>query len=95
MKKQNYFNMNLVSVDWTERRLNEDVHSSKQKWNHDERHCECTELDGWSSCKDNCMWNPSKCDCDCNKPRKTDDYSDIQKNKNRGKVLQKLSYLPH
>ena len=95
MKKQNYFNMNLVSVDWTEWRLNEDVYSSKQKWNHDERHCECTELDDWSSCKDNCMWNPSTCDYDCNKPRKTDDYSDIQNNKNRGKVIQKLSYLQH
>ena len=56
--------------------------------NHDERHCECTESDDWSSCKDNCMWNPSTCDYDCNKPRKTDDYSDIQNNKNRGKVIQ-------
>ena len=41
------------------------------------------------------MWNPSTCDCDYNKPCKADDYSDIQKNRNRGKVMQKLSYLPH
>ena len=41
------------------------------------------------------MWNPSTCDCDCNKACKTDDYSDIKKNKNRGRVIQKFSYLPH
>ena len=42
------------------------VCNSKQKWNNDECWCEHKELDDWSSCKDDYMWNPSTCDCDCN-----------------------------
>ena len=94
-EKTELFQHESCKCDWTEWRLTEGVYSSKKKWNHDERHCGCTELDAWSSCKDDCMWNPSTCDCDYNKPCKADDYSDIQKNRNRGKVMQKLSYLPH
>ena len=29
--------------------------------------CNCTELDDWSSSKDNYMCNPSTCGCKCNK----------------------------
>ena len=25
------------------------------------------ELDDWSSCKDDYIWNPSTCECECNK----------------------------
>ena len=38
-----------------------------QKLNHDESRCECKKIDSWSSCKDGYMWNPSTCDCECNK----------------------------
>ena len=29
--------------------------------------CECKELDGWISSKNDYMWSPSTCDCQCNK----------------------------
>ena len=35
-------------------------------------------LDDWSYCKHDCMWNPSMCDCDCNKACKIDEYLDIK-----------------
>ena len=35
------------------------------KKNHDECPFMCKEL--WSSCKDNYAWNPSTCDCECDK----------------------------
>ena len=35
-------------------RLNKNVCTSKQKWNHDEYRCECKELDDCSSCKKGC-----------------------------------------
>ena len=47
--------------------MNESVFHSKQKWNHDECHCDCKESDDWSSCIDDYMWNLSTCDCECNK----------------------------
>ena len=52
--------------------LNESVRNSKQKWNHDECRCDWKELDDWSSCVKDYMWNPSKCDCECNKECKID-----------------------
>ena len=32
--------------------------------------------DDCGSCKDDYMWNPSICDCECNKACKTDENSD-------------------
>ena len=51
--------------------------NSKQKWNHDEYQCECTELNDWGSCKNGYIWNPSTCDCECNKACNINDYLDI------------------
>ena len=41
--------------------------------------CECKELDGWGSCRNDYMWNPSMCDCECNKAYKVDEYLYIKK----------------
>ena len=41
--------------------LDESVCNTKQKWNHDECQCECKELDDWSSCKNDYVWNSSTC----------------------------------
>ena len=38
----------------------------KQKRNHDECRCECKNYD-LSSCQADYMWNPTTCDCECNK----------------------------
>ena len=42
-------------------RLDEKACNSKQKWSHDNCRYECKELDDWTSCKDDYMWNPSMC----------------------------------
>ena len=47
--------------------LNVSVCSYKQKWNQDENQCLCKESDDCNSCKDDYKWNPSNCDCECNK----------------------------
>ena len=49
-----------------------------QKLNLDECWFECNEVDDYSSCKDDYMWNPSTCDCECNKTYKFDEYVDIR-----------------
>ena len=41
--------------------LNETLCNSNEKWDHDECWCKCKELDDWSSCRDDYMWNPSTC----------------------------------
>ena len=55
-------------------KLNESVCNSKQKWSHNECRCNSKELDDWDSCEKGYMWNPSTCDCECNKVWKTDEY---------------------
>ena len=40
---------------------------------------ECQELDDSSCCNDVYIWNPSMCDCDCNKACKIGEYLDIKK----------------
>ena len=41
----------------TKCRSNGSVCNSKQNWNYDECWCEYKELDDWSSCKDDYMWD--------------------------------------
>ena len=57
--------------------LNESVYNSKQKWIHDECWCKCKELDDWSCCRNDCMWNASTC-CESNKACKTEEYLDTK-----------------
>ena len=47
--------------------MNGIVYDSKQKQKDDECQCECKELTDLSFCKDDYMWNPSTCNCECNK----------------------------
>ena len=35
------------------------------------------ELDNWSSCEQDYMWNLSTCDCECNKAWKINEYLDV------------------
>ena len=49
-----------------------------QKWNHNEFRCECKYLEGWGYCKNDYMWNPSKCNCECYKVCKIDEHLDIK-----------------
>ena len=58
-------------------RFNESVCNSRQKWSHDECWCDCKELHGWRSCKDDYLWNLGICDCECYKGCKIDKYLGI------------------
>ena len=58
-------------------RLNENVCNSKLKRRRDECCCECQELDDWSSSKKDYTWNPSICNCECDKACKIGEYLDI------------------
>ena len=58
--------------------LKKSVCNSKQKLNRDECWCEFKELNDWGSCEKGYMWNPSTCDCECNKAYKIDEYLDIK-----------------
>ena len=58
--------------------LHKSVSNLKQEWNHDKFQCECKSLDDWSSCRDDYIWNPSTCTCDCNKSWKIDKYLDTK-----------------
>ena len=81
-----------VQHDWSECKcgLNESLCNLKQKWNHDEYRCECKELDEWSSCKKDCIWNPSTCDCGYNKAYKTDEYLDTKNYSWEKRLVSKL-----
>ena len=61
-------------------RLNKDACNSKQKWNHNECRCVCVckKLDDQSSCRNDYVLNPSKCDFVSNKACKTGEYQDIE-----------------
>ena len=59
--------------------LNDNVCNSKEKWNHSGCRYECKELDYWSYCKDDYVWNPSTSDSECNKTYKIDGCLDIKK----------------
>ena len=70
--------------------MNENVCNSKQKWNHNEFCCECKELDHWGSCKNDYLWNPSTCDCECNKASKIYEYLDIKTWSCKNRLIGKL-----
>ena len=54
-------------------RFNQNVCYSKQNQKPCKCRWECEELNDWSSCKNDCMWNSSACDCECNKACKIDE----------------------
>ena len=64
MKQNLKFNMNgaVVNVDCMEVFAIQSKNGIK-----DESRCKCKELDDWYSRRDYYMWNPSTCDCECNR----------------------------
>ena len=52
--------------------------------------CGCKELHVWSSYKDDYMWNPSTCDCECSKIYKTDEELDIRNYSCKKRLFGKL-----
>ena len=45
-----------------------------QKWNNDKCLCDCEESNSWCSCINEYIWNPSTCDCECNKTCEIDEH---------------------
>ena len=53
--------------------------SSKEKWNHDDCQCGRKELNNWSLCKCDYLWNPNAFDCEySNKTCKDEEYLNIK-----------------
>ena len=73
--------------------LNENVCNSLQKSNHAACWCKCKELNDWSSCINYYIWNPSMCDCECNKACKIDEYLDIKNCSRKKQLLYKLALM--
>ena len=48
------------------------------------------ELDDWDSCEKDYMWNPSTCNCECNKACKIDKYLDIENYSSEKGLISKL-----
>ena len=51
---------------------------------------ECKRLYDLGSCKNDYIWNPNTCDCECNKECKTDEYLDIKKCSCEKRLIVKL-----
>ena len=52
--------------------------------------CECKELDDLGFCDKDCMWNPSTCNCKCNKACKVDEYLDTKNCSCKKRLIGKL-----
>ena len=47
-------------------------------------------VDDWSSCKEDYMWNLSTCDCKCNKVCKIDEYLDTKNRSCEKRLISKV-----
>ena len=52
----------------------------------------CVNVKNQSSCKDNYTWNPSTCDCECNKAFKIDEYLYIKNCSCRKRLIGKIVF---
>ena len=72
-----------------EYRLNASVCNNKQRWN-DDKWCECKELIDKGVCDKGYIWNPSNCECECDKSCDFDEYLDYENCKCRKRLIDKL-----
>ena len=71
-------------------RLNASVSKNKQRWNEDKCRYECKELVDKGRCDKGFIWNPSNCECECDKSCDVRDYLDYENCKCRKKLVNKL-----
>ena len=57
-------------------RLDASVCSIKQRWNEDKGRCEFKSLIGKGICDNEFIWNPSNCECECDKSCSIGEYLD-------------------
>ena len=68
-------------------RLDVSVCNNKQRWNDDKFRRECKELIEKGVC---IIWNPSNCECECDKWYDVDEYLDYKNCKCRKQLVDKL-----
>ena len=67
-----------------------DASVCKQRWNDDKSRCECKELTDKGVCDKGYIWNPSNCECECDKSCHVGEYLDYKNCKCRKKLVNKL-----
>ena len=82
-------------IKWHEKckcecRLDGIVCNNKQQWNKNKRRYECKELIDKGTCDKGFIWNPSNCECDCNKNCHIGEYLEYENCKCRKKLVDKL-----
>ena len=71
-------------------RLDASVYNNKQRCNDDKRWCEFEELIDKGVCDKRFIWNPSNCECKCDKSCDAGEYLDYKNCKCRKKLVDKL-----
>ena len=82
-------------IEWHETckwkcRLDSSVFIDKQRWNEDKWRCEFKELIEKGVCDKGFVWNPSNCECECDKSCDVGEYLDYENWKCRKKLVDKL-----
>ena len=80
-------------IKWCETckcRLDDRVFYNKQRWNNDKCRGECKELIDKSVCDKGFFWNPSNCECECDKSCDVGEYLDYENCNYRKTLVDKL-----
>ena len=71
-------------------RLNASIFNSKQRWNNDKCRSNCKELTDKGICDKGFIWDPSNCECECDKFCDIGEYLDYENCKCRKKLVDRL-----
>ena len=71
-------------------RLDASICNNKQRWNDDKCRYEYKELIGKGTCDKGFIWNPSNCECECDKSCYIGEYLDYKNCNCRKKIIDKL-----
>ena len=71
-------------------RLNASIFNSKQRWNNDKCRSNCKELIDKGICDKGFIWDPSNCECECDKFCDIGEYLDYENCKCRKRLVDRL-----
>ena len=71
-------------------KFGENVCNNKQRWNNNKYRCEYKELIDKEVCDEGFIWNPSNCECECDKVCDVGEYLDYENCKCRKKIVDRL-----
>ena len=71
-------------------RLDANVCYNKQRWNDDKFQFKCKELIDKDACEKRYAWNPSNCECECDKSCDVGEYLDYENCECRKRLVDKL-----